>query len=508
MPYITTPRIFKTKYKLHLYNIPNKSIKEDKSATDLNSMFKPKHYPPYITEWVNSVYYYYKNNVKPLPSFDLNVYNLIKSYFNFYIIKHNNITKTKGSRVRTKKSTTERLIAGKPSMKHTNDKVNITIYTYDRSTPKYIEMISNTFTIDHLDNKNDDFFENLKSKYISLEYILKHKLKNIDLKKNLRNVVMDKYKSLFFQTKKNYNKTLMQNKLNIININKPLYSYDEKLELVLYDNLNSYIKKVMWDEIVSICYKQCVCFEQSKYDKQHIQMLTILLENIYKKKVVLDIVNLKYFYNSSSIFSNTILAKLKIKKNKVIDVLSTALDTFNIPPLDGFKIYYEMYNRRTFMQNAFLKKVIKSGSISHDLHSKNFSDIIDTSLSKDSPKYSVIDSFSNAIIPQQLTPDTNTESTESTQNTENTHKIMDSLKNKFTKGVRIETAGRLTKRNTADRSIYKQAHKGNIRNPDSSMKGLPTVLLRGHVKSNLIYTQSKSRLRIGAFGLKTWVSSE
>ena len=84
---------------------------------------------------------------------------------------------------------------------------------------------------------------------------------------------------------------------------------------------------------------------------------------------------------------------------------------------------------------------------------------------------------------------------------------MDSLKNKFTKGIRIETAGRLTKRNTAERSISNR-YKGNIKNIDSSMKSLPTVLLRGHAKSNLVYTQSKSRLRVGAFGLKTWVSSE
>ena len=97
------------------YNLSKKSIKKGKSATDFNYMFKSRHYPPYITEWVNSVYYYNKNNVKPLPSLDVNVYNLIKSYFNIYIIKHNNKTKIKGSRIRTKKSTVERLIAAKPN---------------------------------------------------------------------------------------------------------------------------------------------------------------------------------------------------------------------------------------------------------------------------------------------------------------------------------------------------------------------------------------------------------
>jgi hypothetical protein len=497
MPNIVTPKIFKTKNKLRAYGLSRKSItQKDKSRTEFNSMFKSRHYPPYITEWVNSVYYYNKSNVKLLPSFDVNVYNLIKSYFSFYIIKQNNI-KTKGWRIREKKSTVERLIAGKPSMKHTNDKVNITIYTYDKSTPKYTDMISNIFTIDKLKNKYPAFFKNLKNKYISLESKLKHGLNNRHLKKHLRSVVINKYKPWFFKSTENYNKTLMQNKLNfVINRNDPLYLYNERLEVVLRDNLNNYIKKVMWDEIVSICYKQCVRFEQSKYEKQHIQLLTLLLESIYKKKVVLDIVNLKYFYNNSSIFNNAILTKLKIKKNKVIDVLSSALDTFNIPPLDRVKIYNEMYNKKTFIQNAFFKKIINRDLESYNLHSENFHDIIDMSLSLDSSNYSPINSTDGVALSEQYISDINL------------HKIMDSLKNKFTKGIRIETGGRLTKRNTADRSINKHDYKGNIRNPDSSMKGLPTVLLRGHAKSNLVYTQSKSRLRIGAFGLKTWVSSE
>jgi hypothetical protein len=42
---------------------------------------------------------------------------------------------------------------------------------------------------------------------------------------------------------------------------------------------------------------------------------------------------------------------------------------------------------------------------------------------------------------------------------------------------------------------------------DSSYKGLSSVLLRGHVKSNLQFTKIKSKTRIGSFGLKGWVSS-
>ena len=51
MPNTATPKIFKTKNKLCAYSLPKKSIThKDKCITDFNSMFKSRHYPPYITE--------------------------------------------------------------------------------------------------------------------------------------------------------------------------------------------------------------------------------------------------------------------------------------------------------------------------------------------------------------------------------------------------------------------------------------------------------------------------
>ena len=46
-----------------------------------------------------------------------------------------------------------------------------------------------------------------------------------------------------------------------------------------------------------------------------------------------------------------------------------------------------------------------------------------------------------------------------------------------------------------------------MKNIDSSYKGLSSVMLRGHVKSNLQHTYLKSKVSNGAFGLKGWVCS-
>ena len=60
-------------------------------------------------------------------------------------------------------------------------------------------------------------------------------------------------------------------------------------------------------------------------------------------------------------------------------------------------------------------------------------------------------------------------------------------------GVRVEAKGRLTRRFTASRSVFKVKWKGDLKNVDSSFKGLSAVMLRGNVKSNVQYTILNSK---------------
>ena len=75
-------------------------------------------------------------------------------------------------------------------------------------------------------------------------------------------------------------------------------------------------------------------------------------------------------------------------------------------------------------------------------------------------------------------------------------------------GIRLEVKGRLTKRYRADRSIYSLKWKGGLKNVDSSFKRLSSVLFRGNSKSNMTYTLSNSKRRIGAFAVKGWISGK
>jgi hypothetical protein len=92
-------------------------------------------------------------------------------------------------------------------------------------------------------------------------------------------------------------------------------------------------------------------------------------------------------------------------------------------------------------------------------------------------------------------------------------KILNQIRYKWVTGVRLEAAGRLTRRFTASRSVFKFKYKGNLKNIDYSLKtdvskkNISTVMLRNSAQPNLQYSFAKSKKRIGAFGIKGWINS-
>jgi hypothetical protein len=86
--------------------------------------------------------------------------------------------------------------------------------------------------------------------------------------------------------------------------------------------------------------------------------------------------------------------------------------------------------------------------------------------------------------------------------------VLYTLKHRKMAGIRVEAKGRLTRRFTASRSVFKMKWKGGLKNVDSSFRGLSAIMLRGHVKSNIQYSLLNSKNRNGAFGVKGWVSNK
>jgi hypothetical protein len=84
----------------------------------------------------------------------------------------------------------------------------------------------------------------------------------------------------------------------------------------------------------------------------------------------------------------------------------------------------------------------------------------------------------------------------------NKNNIIKTIKQQIVSGVRFEASGRLTRRLTAMRAVFKYRYAGSLKNIRSSFNNKSSTMLRGYVKSNSQYTLINSKTRNGTFGLK------
>ena len=431
----------------------NKEISHEKKAVKLinngNERSEIRHYPPANKEWFNSIYAYNKDTIKLLPSADKVILKLIKSYFNLYSKKLESKIRSPRLLTRVRKLSTNRILVSRPELKHSSDKITITIYLYNRQKTYLLNKIENI-------RLSEEILKNVKEK-----------IKKIMLR-------ISEEKKIFMKT--------------------PLIS--DKVERMVKENIfttyeNSFLKnlvsKSLDKEILYLFYKQILYFNKSKFNNTYLAAFTKLIKTVYKKNIDLNLVNLKYLHLNSYIFTETLVTKLKNRKNRLLRVLTASLSKFKVPVENKLATYDDIYNRSKTKQNLMLKNLF--------LEKIDSRDILQEMLKKLS--------LNNLLDKKELEKDpfSNIEKKELTKT------VFNSIKYKSVSGLRIEAAGRLTRRNKSARSVFKLRYKGNIRDMNSSYKGLSSVLLRGYAKSNVQYTKLKSKLRIGSYGIKGWVST-
>jgi Mitochondrial ribosomal protein (VAR1) len=226
----------------------------------------------------------------------------------------------------------------------------------------------------------------------------------------------------------------------------------------LYKNI---IIKSLKKEILTIYLKHLLYLNKSKFEDTYIIELSNIISKIYNKKVEFNIINLKYVHLNSDILTQSIILKLKRRKNTILKVLKNVFKMINLPNL----------NKLT--ESSFFKDDINKLK---NLNAKN--------------------SFKDELNKSLL----NTISQEEINNIENL--VFNNIKYKKISGLRLEATGRLSRRLTASRSIFKFKYKGSLKNIDSSYKRMPSIILRGHLKSNIQYTKINSKTRNGSFGIK------
>jgi Mitochondrial ribosomal protein (VAR1) len=401
------------------YKLKNKYKK--KSINKENITIHYKDFVPAIRDWKNSIYTYNKNILTLIPIASKFVIKLIKSYFNSYNYKLESKLRKEKLRRRFRKLSTNRIFISDCEFKHTNDKVSITIYLFNRQKYNYLLKIRKRYV--RLFNK----IRFLKKLYLIRNIGLNLLKLQIEKSKLLENI-LPKYKSKLYLIQNIYYKRFLKISLR-------------RLKYYMF-------------------YKQLLYINKSKFDNSYLQGLINLIKKIYKKNIEFNLINLKYFYFNSDIFSQPLILKLR-KKRKLLRYLKACVRKVkikNIKLSEKSRYFFDLDNLFTLKNNDDI-----INNILFELMKKNKKDYLKKV-------------------------------------------ILNYIKYKRVSGVRIEASGRLTKRYTASRSQHKVRYKGNLENTYSSIKGYSSAVLRGNFKPNLQYTKLYSKSRIGSFGIKGWIS--
>lgn len=533
-----------------------------------------KHYAPANKEWKNSVYTYNKSSLLNMVSKDQKAAAIIKSYFNLTPLSTKKI-RSKRLRDLSRRSSTKQFFVSKPEIKQNNDKIIITVYTHDREKVAYLKKLymlnrwlncniltkkklrkerkkSRSFLINRYDItclliekifhrfrqvkrtthrnilkigsrkyrikyrfvsnitksllKKKHFFNNL-ALYRFFKWALSLFYIEINIIPNAESTKTNKIINLILTVKKKDNEKIkvisektiaLKGTLNtktLRNINILLLQYltinmnniftckqinkiNSLFQYFSNKHFNSMFRKLWKKEILIIKYMTKLYINKFK---SHIYLpaLKSFLNNIYNKKVQLNIINQKYLHLNSDLFTEIVSIKLRDRTKSL------------------FKIMLKSFLVRTFKPNKrFLYSEQKKNSI-----------IINTETYFG--RYNVINGNVLNIAFRKMFKN-NMSAEKLKGNIKNT---LFSLKYKWITGIRLEAAGRLTRRYAAARAVFKYKYRGSLKNLEhlknvqNKLQSPNIFLLRGDIRPNIQHSFVPSKRRIGAFGLKSWISS-
>jgi hypothetical protein len=475
--------IMDNKINLKLNKIFNNSLNTTLKLLPFNiksgDSRKIKYLPPVSKEWKNTIYSFDKNYLKNLPINDLTINSIIRYYFNLSFV--NNFFKQKFLSKLRRSSFLRKIYVSNSEIKHTYNKAIVTIYTVNLEKKiLYTRYIKSKIFLSQIE------------KLLTLIYF-EFFMKNINTKNNL----LSKFKE---------NSSEKQ-----ISENNNLYVLFTKF--ILKKHINRIRKAIYLYQL-----------NKFKFEKPYfLSKLSNMLYKIYNKKVEFNIINLKSFIYNPDIFTEALAIKLRKKKFSVFRVMNAVIGKTNLPTVNKI---IERANLTQYKDLNLLENKFKDTNLSSILNKeKKYDNIIDEFLSNVIDidtiylyKYLInleeLKTIERSEEEVRIKKPRYTRYIKGLQNIRKTRYLMiykaiiDSINSKNIGGIRLEVKGRLTRRYRADRAFFKLKWKGGLQNIDSSYRGLSSVLLRGHLNSNVAYSIAKSKRRVGAYAVKGWISGK
>ena len=408
---------------------------------------KIQYFPAWSKEWRNSVYHYNSNLIKNFPVYDINIYKIIKSYFNMFF--NHQFLKYDYIRPKRRRLSFNKIFLARPEIKHTNSKAIITLYAFNREKFALLKKIQ--------------ILTKLTKKII--EFVQR---KNCLLK--IENIFF-KFNMIFAILK---NRNLLQD----------FYAYYSTLKISKIkakEQANKWIKLIFKKELTLIRkYKFRLNLNKYKFEDKLLYGLSNIIRKLYNKEIEFNIVNLKNIVFNTDLFTEISTLKIKKRNAKVVRIMNIMLNKANLP-----------YSNR-IQETGRLDNNVSLKLVENKYKTLNIRNILGTKFNLDKLLNKIFISINDKLLPQRGLYDM----------------VFNSIKYKNMAGIRMEVKGRLTKRYRADRSVYKLRWKGGLKNIDSSFKGLSVRKNRGHLNPNVGYSIFASKRRIGAFAVKGWMAGK
>lgn len=434
----------------------------------------------------------------------------VNSYSNKYLLlRKQRFLKRLRIKENKKKNFLKKTFISLPEIKHLNNKSIITVSIYNRNNlilKKKIYKLYKMFIykkkkklslLNHIkygiikaESKSLNLIELLNLFPENTKYLNRNKYSLINyLRLSLykRIYAFFKYGSGLTSKKRPFKKVfaLINNKSFDLLFNKPFAAllYDiKKVNLRKLKKIKKVLKRKYKKLLKYKYFVMLLCFYKFRLNNSNLLGLKNIIRKMYGKKIVFRIINLKYMYLDSNIIAEAITKKLRDRKKRILHILKSVIK--NIKKVS-------LVENLWAASDAFPKKNINSTSNKLD----SFASLISRRKIYNKTPISLISS-------EDLLAKSKDKKEKDIRGV-----ILYNLNNKIVTGIKLQGSGRLTKRLTASRSVTKFRNKGTLKNINSSLKSISTIMLRGYFKSNLQYVNINSYNRNGSFGVKSWVSS-
>jgi len=266
-----------------------------------------KHFPSSTRYWDSSIFMYNNSALSLIPNISRLAINFIRNYFYLFNKKIESKIRRKKIYNRRRKLSINRIFLSKGEFKHTNNKVIITLYIYNKQKNNYLLKLKkryiNKFLINILSFKKNNIIKSLSSKknILSNKLILLKKLKKISINGTLALIDANIFKPKIARILKDLHQKKKINKFKVVS------KYVNKF-------YKKFIKKSLRRLFIYTYYRRLIYVNKSRFNYTYLQYIKNKLQVLFNKNIEFNFINLKYFYLNSNILSESIL--LKIRKNR------------------------------------------------------------------------------------------------------------------------------------------------------------------------------------------------